>query len=56
MIFSPVDSGIPVPENYISYLMSFNRVVLSAEEAVKKIKSGDRAFLHGSAATPVHWI
>lgn len=28
----------------------------SAEEAVKKIKSGDRVFLHGSAATPVHLI
>jgi acyl-CoA hydrolase len=29
---------------------------VSAEEAVKKIKSGDRVFLHGSAATPVHLI
>lgn len=29
---------------------------LSAEEAVKEIKSGDRVFLHGSAATPVYLI
>src|SRR5437588_9893663 len=29
---------------------------ISAEEAVKKIRSGDRVFLHGSAATPVHLI
>jgi acyl-CoA hydrolase len=29
---------------------------ISAEEAVKLIKSGDRVFLHGSAATPVHLI
>jgi acyl-CoA hydrolase len=28
----------------------------SAEEAVKLVKSGDRVFLHGSAATPVHLI
>lgn len=29
---------------------------VSAEEAVKKINSGNRVFLHGSAATPVHLI
>jgi acyl-CoA hydrolase len=29
---------------------------ISAAEAVKAIKSGDRVFLHGSAATPVHII
>src|SRR5215216_4122747 len=28
----------------------------TAEEAVKKIRSGDRVFLHGSAATPIHLI
>lgn len=28
----------------------------SAEEAVKKIKSGDRVFLHGSASTPIELI
>ena len=28
----------------------------SAEEAVKKIKPGNRVFLHGSAATPIHLI
>ncbi len=27
---------------------------ISAEEAVKIIKSGHRVFIHGSAATPVH--
>lgn len=27
---------------------------ISAEEAVKLVKSGDRVFLHGSAATPLH--
>lgn len=29
---------------------------VSAEEAIKIIKSGNRVFLHGSAATPVHLI
>lgn len=29
---------------------------ISAAEAVKAVKSGDRVFLHGSAATPVHII
>lgn len=29
---------------------------ISAEEAVSVVKSGDRVFLHGSAATPVHLI
>ncbi|MFT3705596.1 MAG: acetyl-CoA hydrolase/transferase C-terminal domain-containing protein [Agriterribacter sp.] len=29
---------------------------ISAAEAVKVVKSGDRVFLHGSAATPVHLI
>jgi acyl-CoA hydrolase len=33
-----------------------NPIYISAREAVKKIKSGDRVFLHGSAATPVHLI
>ncbi len=30
--------------------------IVSAEEALKVIKSNDRVFLHGSAATPVHLI
>jgi acyl-CoA hydrolase len=29
---------------------------ISAEEAVKIIRSGDRVFIHGSAATPVHIV
>ena len=29
---------------------------ISAEEAVKIVKSGDRIFIHGSAATPVHLV
>src|SRR5690606_3672273 len=29
---------------------------ISADEAVKKIQSGDRVFIHGSAATPVHLV
>ncbi len=29
---------------------------ISAEEAVKLVKSGDRVFLHGSAATPIYII
>ncbi len=29
---------------------------ISAEEAVRLVKSGDRVFLHGSAATPLHLI
>jgi len=31
-----------------------NYQYISAEEAVKLVKSGDRVFLHGSAATPLH--
>lgn len=33
-----------------------NYTYISAEEAVKLVKSGDRVFLHGSAATPEHTI
>jgi len=33
-----------------------SREYISAEEAVKKVKSGDRVFLHGSAATPIHLV
>ncbi|MBX3252849.1 MAG: acetyl-CoA hydrolase/transferase family protein [Chitinophagaceae bacterium] len=33
-----------------------NNHYLSAGEAVKVIKPGDRVFLHGSAATPVHLV
>jgi len=33
-----------------------NNHYISAEEAVKHIKSGDRVFLHGSASTPIHLI
>ncbi|MBK9257061.1 MAG: acetyl-CoA hydrolase/transferase family protein [Saprospiraceae bacterium] len=29
---------------------------MTADEAVKKVKSGDRVFLQGSAATPIHLI
>ncbi|WEK36495.1 MAG: acetyl-CoA hydrolase/transferase C-terminal domain-containing protein [Candidatus Pseudobacter hemicellulosilyticus] len=29
---------------------------ISAEQAVKVVKSGDRVFIHGSAATPVHLV
>lgn len=34
--------------------MSYTYV--SAEEAVRIVKSGDRVFIHGSAATPVHLV
>ena len=33
-----------------------NPKYITAEEAVQHIQSGDRVFLHGSAATPVHLI
>jgi len=33
-----------------------NEKYITAEEAVQVVKSGDRVFLHGSAATPVHLI
>lgn len=29
---------------------------ISAEEALKVVKSGDRVFIHGSAATPIHLV
>lgn len=31
-----------------------NSIYISAEEAVKIVQSGDRVFIHGSAATPLH--
>jgi acyl-CoA hydrolase len=34
----------------------FTTVYKTAEEAVKAIKSGDRVFIHGSAATPIHLV
>lgn len=41
-------------------IATFNKLndlkYVSAEEAVKNIHSGNRVFLHGSAATPVHLI
>ena len=33
-----------------------NYQYISAEEAVQLVKSGDRVFLHGSAATPLHLL
>ncbi len=33
-----------------------NKNYISAEEAVQKVKPGNRVFLHGSAATPIHLI
>ncbi len=33
-----------------------NKKYITAQEAVRCVKSGDRVFLHGSAATPVHII
>jgi len=43
-------------ENILSILMSAieNKKNISAEDAVKIIQSGNRVFIHGSAATPVH--
>ena len=31
-------------------------IYITAEEAVRLVKTGDRVFIHGSAATPVHLI
>ena len=36
--------------------MSVTKPYTSAEEALQHIQSGQRVFLHGSAATPVHLI
>lgn len=33
-----------------------NTTYISAEEAVKMVKSGNRVFLHGSAATPIYLV
>src|SRR4051812_17346259 len=46
---------LPVALQFKGHTMSIIKYV-SAEEAVKKIVSGNRVFLHGSAATPVHLI
>ena len=35
---------------------SFGKQYCTAEEAMQIVKSGDRIFLHGSAATPVHLV
>jgi acyl-CoA hydrolase len=37
-------------------MKSLDPIFITAEEAVKIIKSGDRVFVHGSAATPVHLL
>lgn len=34
----------------------FSTIYKTAEEAVREIKTGDRVFIHGSAATPVHLV
>lgn len=34
----------------------FTTVYTTAEEAVKEVRSGDRVFIHGSAATPLHLV
>ncbi|MEP6750578.1 MAG: acetyl-CoA hydrolase/transferase C-terminal domain-containing protein [Bacteroidota bacterium] len=36
--------------------MSSNNQYVSAEEAVRAVQSGNRVFIHGSAATPVHLV
>lgn len=36
--------------------MSKDNKYVSAEEAVRQVQSGDRVFIHGSAATPVHLV
>jgi acyl-CoA hydrolase len=36
--------------------MSFNDQYMAAAEAVQLVKSGDRVFIHGSAATPVYLV
>ena len=36
--------------------MSKENKYVSAEEAVRQVQSGDRVFIHGSAATPVHLV
>ena len=36
--------------------MSKDNKYVSAEEAVRQVRSGDRVFSHGSAATPVHLV
>ncbi|HEY8968138.1 MAG TPA: 4-hydroxybutyrate CoA-transferase, partial [Puia sp.] len=35
--------------------MSKNKYI-SAEEAVRQVQTGDRVFIHGSAATPVNLV
>ena len=36
--------------------MSYNDEYVTAQQAVELVKSGDRVFIHGSAATPVYLV
>ncbi len=42
--------------NGVADLRGMNLPWMSAEEAVRMVKSGDRVFIHGSAATPVRLV
>jgi acyl-CoA hydrolase len=54
----PEISNAPIGDhsNVPTSKVSFEKKYCTAEEAVQLVKSGDRVFLHGSAATPVHLI
>ena len=43
-------------DNHINKTEMSNEKYITAEEAVRKIQTGDRVFIHGSAATPVALI
>ena len=49
---APIADQLNVPTSKITP----GKKYCTAEEAVQLVKSGDRVFLHGSAATPVHLI
>ena len=43
-------------QNTPAYTASLEHDYCTAEEAVRCVQSGDRVFIHGSAATPVHLV
>ncbi len=50
------DRSSPSLSNSLENEISFGEKYCTAEEAVQIVKPGDRVFLHGSAATPIHLI
>lgn len=50
------DRSLTIISSIAHHLCAMGQVWMSAPEAVQLVKSGDRVFIHGSAATPVRLV